>query len=473
MGKKLLLLSAVFGAGALFVSSCGGESSPTASSGQKVGTLKLGVKFPSSGELSGQFIDPATQCIEVSVYSDTYSFYKFAILTPDSPTATITVPVGDNYIWVDAYDGPPATDGPYCTGNRLDYASAYASIVEGTNSFTINLLRAKWVFVDSNGNPTPITLNGTLSTSNESIDGFYVLPWDISLIPASIDPSAPWSSLTYAVFFFGSNLGACSPTTDAGLCYSDGMYALQLIGPNTSNNAFTTFSNVNSSYGTLQPGPNGESRGFYIAGMPPCMYLPDCTDTFSDPSAENYLDTTVVSSDTMQGHIAEFLLKSYSYQETCYLDPNDPQGTQVTCPSASTSTQSRLLQSAVHKALSGSQLTAQQTQTCMQDLTVTVESTYEANTAWYDGPQDTNDIDGDGNTSESLCDNNFDGKYDMNDDTNGDGNIECRPYVSENDGVSFYVDYTSSVTVDVCFHPFTAKAQAISSDDLNLIIQNR
>ncbi len=485
MGKRKLFASAVLSAGAFFLFSCGDEGSPPAlgsgekqtssTAEEKFGVLKLGVKFPSSGELMSQFIDQNIQCIYVEIHNG--SWYKEAILTPDNPTVTISnIPLGSYIIHITAYDG--SSDGSYCTGNVLDSVGAYADISEGTNSFTINLLRAKWIFVDSNNNPVAINLNGTLSTSNESINGFYVLPPGSFFSTVSIDPSKPAHGHYYDVYFFGNNLDACN-ATDPTLCYTWGYYYLQLIGPNTSNNAFETAFDTSgwSTAGLLQPGPNGELRMFFVTGMPPCTsyydyydYYYNCSYSFSNPSIENYMNTTVTSSDTMQGNIAEMLLKNYTEQFSCYLDPNDPQTTNVLCPTYYLAMRVNSLKKAVLKAAAKNQLSAQQT--CMQDVTLNQTETWKENTAWY-GPQDVNDIDGDGDTWEFLCDNNFDGNYDMSDDTNGNGNIECWESTYGGDGRDFYVDFSISSTFDVCFHPFTAKAQQIPTTELSLIIQNR
>jgi len=484
--KKFLLLFSIF-ACSLLLSSCGGSGSTIAQSdSKKLGTLKIGVKFPSSNGLNAQILDPNIQCIEVTVvkpvwYSDYYyyDYYsKKAILTPDNPQATITgIPVGANYVYVHATDGTPSEDGNYCTGNTIDYASAYAEIVEGENQFVINLLRAKWTFVDQDGNPTSITLNGTLSTSNESINGFYVLPTG-GVFPVSIDPGKPVMRHDYDVLFFGENLNACN-SSDPTLCPSRGYYTLQLIGPNTSNNAFDTDMDTELGYGILQSGPNGEIRGFAITGYSPCNgywgyygysgYEYSCNYSFSDPNVENYINTTVISSDTMQGNIAEVMIKNITESYTCYTDPNDPQGSQVNCPS-DISGMSKAIKAGLRKALAKAQLTAMQT--CMNDVTFDYQETWRENTGWY-SVQDTNDVDQDGSTVDYVCDNNFDGQITKDDDINGNGDIECWPQRAGGDGADFYVYYSSSSTMDICFHIFTAKAEPIPSNELNLIIQRK
>ncbi len=437
--RKALLISAIFSSAVLFLSSCGsGETALTSSTSvEKTGNLTIGVKFPNSGSLSSQYIDQNTQCIEVYVNSYSYDWYKKVVLTPDNPQVTITgIPVGDNFIYVASYDGP--ADGNYCTGNQLDYVNSYAYIVEGNNNFTINMLRAKWVFVDTEGNPISINLNGTLTTSNESIDGFYVIP-NYWLYPASIDTLKPSGESTYAVYFTGNNLDTCN-SANPSICPSYGIYYSQLIGPDISNNAFETLFDISDTqqYSILQPGSNGEPRFFFIQGIPPCYvsyvgyYSPDyplygyyfeCSYTSSDNSIFNYT-TSVTASDTMEGYIAEVLIKDYSFTYTCFTDLNDPQGSAITCPWDSNISPSKLMKKAINQAIAKNQLVAQQT--CMQDVTFNLEVTVEDNTEWYLGEPGT-----------------------------------------------FYVTVNLDLTFDICLHPFIAKAQQIEQSELNLIIQSR
>ena len=486
--RKKLLISAIFSSAVFFISSCGSGETATSSSEsvQKTGNLTIGVKFPSSGGLSSQYIDQNTQCIEVHVYAHSYDWYKHLILTPENPQATITgIPVGNNFIYVTSYDGP--AEGNYCTGNQLDYVNSYAYIVEGDNNFTINMLRAKWVFVDTEGNPISINLNGTLSTSNESIDGFYVLPSN-TLYPTSIDTLKPSGENVYEVYFTGSNLSTCN-SANPSICPSLGTYYSQLIGPDISNNAFETFFDVSGTqtYSILQPGSNGEPRLFFIQGTPPCYissigyyspdyplygYYFDCSYTSSDNSIFNYT-TSVTASDTMEGYIAEVMIKDYSFTYTCFTDLNDPQGSTITCPwdNMNSIAPSKLMKKAINQAIVKNQLLAQQT--CLQDVTVNTTITTAESAGWYQ-VEDINDIDGDGlTTGDYVCDSNLDGVIDQRDDTNGNGDIECWPQEYGGDAITFYVTTNGDFTFDICLHPFTAKAQQIEQSELNLIIQRK
>jgi len=60
---------------------------------------------------------------------------------------------------------------------------------------------------------------------------------------------------------------------------------------------------------------------------------------------------------------------------------------------------------------------------------------------------------------------NLDGYLTSNDDTNGDGTI------NEEDSLDVYINYGYTATLNICVHPFTAKAGEIPSSDINLTIQ--
>jgi len=484
--KKYLLLSAIF-CGAIIFSSCGGSSSTTTAESlqtQRVGTLTIGMKFPNSKGLSTQILDPNINCIEVELNSITeepytYLLSKKVILTPDNPQATITnIPVGPAVIYIRATDGQP--DNSFCDGNTIESLNAYANIAEGENNFIVNLIRAKWEFVDSNGNPSPITLNGTDPTSTETIEGFYLTQYYhyTSMSKQAVDENQPSGSNFYYAIFYGSNLSACDPQNGTQ-CIAGAHYYIQLLGPSTSNNAFHTFEV------SLQPSGNNE-RGFSIVGVSPCYIIygyyhnywgyygyTQCSYQFSDDTVNDYLNTTVVDSDTMKGYIVEYLVKDEDSTVTCYSDVDLTNEVQCPADYQMLSLRAKALKSIVQKFMSAASLKTMQAENTVEDLTYTYSEVEKVNTAWWGTQQDTNDIDGDGVTGEFLCDNNFDGQYDLNDDTDGDGNIECWESRNGGDGVDFYIKYTYTGTLDLAFYPFTAKASPIPSTGTNLTIQNK
>lgn len=501
---KSLLAAALIAAPAYFIS-CGTGGTETSNSNQ-VNTASLTLKAPFKSGVKSQFISQDVSCIEYYVFKHNSNgdliFNYSGTLTPDNPVVNITnLPTGTVYIDLRMTNGQPVTDSynnyVYCDGTTLDYLYPYVELAEGQNTFTATMIgNAQWEFVDSNGNPTSITLNKTNPDSTEALSAFDTFTWDTfpgsttvsSVNKTSIDTTKPSGGEGYHLIWKGTNLDTTlNNCADNTACEGYGGYMVQFIGPNISNNAFETDSINLTPY--VDSSGNTWSRMAFIYGAPP-GYLEgkgyygyyqsyygyyysynfsatqdDGTDVISDiESRFNY--TTVTSADTMQGTILEIATPDLTRTYTCAWDPGFTNT--FDCPSQITSQMLKTSVSKKFKELStGISSQAIGSDGCYRNVSINEDEISEERTGWYawNNCQDL-DTNGDGTIDiYYACDYNLDGVVDLNDDTNNDGTIDY------NDSMPFYIHSTMTATMDICAHQFTAKAKEIPSTDLQINIQ--
>lgn len=246
--KKAVLLIALLLLPAIALYGCsGGTSSVTGTSGDsgpavsKTGSLTISAKFPQNGkkgEIGTALIDQNTQYIDIDVY-DARGRHHYVELTPANPTATIAnIPVGRIDIHISTYDS---------ARSLLDYLNASGEIVEGQNTLVATLIRGSWQFVDAQGNPVSIRLNGTLSSATDTLDSFSVIPYSGSIPPTDYvtiqgcvyDDPTTMNPIPGAVV--STSLDSQTAVTDANGCfflqtntpatYSNTPYTITIIAP--------------------------------------------------------------------------------------------------------------------------------------------------------------------------------------------------------------------------------------------------
>lgn len=481
---KRLVTAMLIGGTAIVVAGCGGSGSSVGSSngssgsvltsdnGQQVipktATLVIGAKFPQSdGKIRAAYLDENTVRIDVTIYAgctDNYyancQAYRNVTLSKENPVQTLSnLPVGKIFYIIRSYS---SQDGYYW--DTLDFLEGKGEIVEGKNTLVATLLRAKWSFVDNEGNPISITLNGTKPDSNESISSLLIVPYGSyysysSLSKASINTAKDYGKSEYTAYYLGSNLNAVGCSGTSCKAYSGLDYYNQFIGPSTNNNA------VNSAQLPLIPDPNYPNT--YNSNTSSCWYYGDpydCTNrgaiiigvpldyshygyygytSFKDvdgndmtSTINSYAISSVKDANTMEGNIVEFLMKNRSRTNVCYdMDkltcPDSTEPCQIQCPSyISSQAMRQSIEKAVLKATSKNIKKSQQIQ-CYKDLSLSEKYTWE--------------------TYGSIYDNN--GNY------VGYGRIK--------------VNSQMNGTVDACIHSFRAKASQIPSSSLEVTIQNK
>lgn len=453
MRKGMFATALLLAGSAGLFTSCGGGSSLSSTGGAETSVSKtaevvVSAKFPNtSGGIRPAHIDEAVSSITVTLYAgcnQDYTIcdvYREVTLTRSNPSATITnLPVGKFSYQIVAKDNFDAI---------VDYLNGIGELSEGRNSLTATLIRAKWSFVDNNGNPTSISLNKTYSSSQETISYFVVLPY---YTPYFYDLSL------HDIYYFGSNLNAqgCNGNRCGGynkLVYYNNFTnnqnknalesgQLPLIPDPNYQNTYNPYPNTcwgyyNDPYGCT-------NRGAVIVGLPFNFdYGYDYWDTQERRFTYNgqdvtgiineYLNqygTSVTSADRMRGLMIEFLFKQGQSQTQCYDVDGDTCGGQqnceIQCPYYVMKANKTNKTKMVLKALSN-RIGKAQVQECYRDLVV--NERYE----WA-------------------------GYFDLNNDYTPD-----RVKVVE----------TMNATLDACFHTFNAKASQIPSTDLQLIIQKK
>lgn len=485
---KKLVAAILVGGATIVVAGCGGSGSSAGSSNSSAGsvstsdnsqqvipktaTLVIGAKFPQSdGKIRGAYLDENTVRIDVTIYAgcttDYYSScqaYRNVTLTKENPVQTLSnLPIGKIFYSIRSYS---SQDGYYW--DTLDFLEGKGEIVEGKNTLVATLLRAKWSFVDNEGNPISITLNGTKPDSNESINSLLIIPYGSyysysSLSKASIDTAKNHGRSEYTTYYLGSNLDAVGCAGTSCKAYNGLDYYNQFIGPSTNNNA------VDGAQLPLIPNPNypntynsntsscwyyGDpydctNRGAFIIGVP-LDYLyygyygytssqvsfKDVNGNDMTSTINSYAISSVKDANTMEGNIVEFLMKNKSRTNVCYdMDkltcPDSTEPCQIQCPSYISSQAIRqAIEKAVLKAASKSIKKSQQMQ-CYNDLSLSERYSWET----------------------------YNYIYDNNGNYVGYGRIK--------------VDSQTNGTVDACIHSFRAKASPIPSSSLEVTIQNK
>lgn len=445
--KRLELLFVIFLFPLIAIYGCGSGSGLSVSTGTGDGTtvakaasLTISAKFPQNGktgQIGTALIDQNTQCISVFVSGPNY--YS-AVLTPTNPSTTFTnVPVGGYWFDIVTYDGPAS--GGNCTGYVLDYLYSGGEVVEGQNTFVATLIRGGWQFVDANGDPVTLSLNGTMPTATEQLTGFSVIPSvyyytaPAGLKKSSIDDTRPWASSEYPLLWKGLNLPVdyCGSTQT---CQSWIAYFNQFIGPGTSNNA------IEDGEIKLTPDPNypqpcdpsgycKSNRWAFFFGLPidPTTTITDPNGNDMTPTVNAYATTMVTGADTIQGNLLEVLEKSSSGTEKCYDDTGASgvtPGAQIQCPWTSGTAKATMKEKAIMKALSEG-IRKAQAQSCLIDLN------WSGTDTWTE-------------------------YWDLNNDGQPD---------------PITVEETWSGSGDVCVHPFTAKGSQLPSTDIQLIVQKK
>ena len=194
----------------------------------------------------------------------------------------------------------------------------------------------------------------------------------------------------------------------------------------------------------------------------------DGTDVIDDIK-QNFGFTTVTASDTMEGILIEVATDTSSEQEnaTCYYD-EEKNSPLPSCPSGiNEMSKQRVIIAALQKAQNGISAQGIDNNNCYMNTNISSSNLFKTTSGslkWMAGGCQNVDIDNDGQT-EYVCDYDLDGALTIDDDTNNDG------IINEDDSVDIYIDYEYTATLNICVHPFTAKAGEIPSSDINLTIQ--
>lgn len=415
------LLIAPFVFSGLLIQSCNFKKEKNTAS------LSIAVNFPAK-KLSAQYLRPETQCIEIFLKSKDENFSKTVILTPQNNSVTIKN-LKPQTILISARltDGPQSPDG--CTGFDLDYISAIVKVEPGANTANLPLPGAQWSLGQS------ISLNGTLNSSQESINSFVILQHPKSLKSGAFD--------FYTLFIKGQNLNNCNSGTGVA-CSVKTQYSVAGQGKSSKailGNEFVPFPDYQYGFIPLSPDASNNERYFAIVGVPPCTYfknqdLVKCSFT-SSTDLTQYMGAEV-SNDVLNGYIWEVRVLTKSSGVRCAWDQNFAQT--FTCPSSLTEpppqpgSASPQVKSAGSPKLKAAQL--------IQNISSTLEKIYKLQSLNYASCDPNNP---------EVCDYNLNGTIgDAGDDTNGDGVINL------SDNRTFYSEFSWSMTFDLFPHPFTS-----------------
>ncbi len=453
MRKGMFATALLLAGSAGLFTSCGGGSSLSSTGGAETSVSKtaevvVSAKFPNtSGGIRPAHIDETVSSITVNLYAGCNEQYwncsvgREVTLTRSNPSATITnLPLGKFRYLIVARGS---------TNEVIDYLSGIGELSEGRNNLTATLIRAKWSFVDSNGNPISITLNKTYSSSQETISHFIVLPYYYYYY---------YGVSLHDIYYFGSNLNAegCYGNRCGG--YNELVYYNNFTN-NQNKNALesgqlplipdpnypdTYDPNPDTCWGYYNDPYDCTNRGAVIVGLPfnfdygySYWDTEERRFTYNGQDVTGTIDeyinqygTTVTSADRMRGLMIEFLFKQGQSQTKCYdvdgVTCGGQQNCEIQCPYYVMKANKTNKTKMVLKALSN-RIGKAQVQECYRDLVV--NERYE----WA-------------------------GYFDLNNDYTPD-----RVKVVE----------TLNATLDACFHTFNAKASQIPHNDLQLIIQKK
>ncbi len=447
MRKRMFATALLLAGSAGLFTSCGGGSSFSSTGGAETSVSKtaevvVSAKFPNtSGGIRPAHIDEAVSSIAVTLYAGCNQNYtncsvnREVTLTRSNPSATITnLPVGKFRYQIVAKDNSNTT---------VDYLKGIGELLEGRNSLTATLIRAKWSFVDSNDNPISINLNKTYSSSQETISYFVVLPY---YTPYFYDLSF------HNIYYFGSNLNAqgCNGYRCGG--YNKLVYYNNFTN-NQNKNALESGqlpliqdSNYPGTYEDTCQRYNDPydctNRGAIIVGLPfnfdygySYWDTEERRFTYNGQDVTGIIDeyinqygTSLTSADRMRGLMIEFLFKQKQRQTQCYDVDGDTCGGQQNCPiqcpqlGPMKANKTKM----VLKALSN-RIGKAQVQECYRDLQLNEKNEW----------------------------------------------IELRNIDSDSNMERVKIVETLNATLDACFHTFNAKASQIPSTDLQLIIQKK
>jgi hypothetical protein len=464
-GIQKLLGAALLISAAGVIASCGtgGDSISMGDTPVETASLKIAVKFPDSG-INPTYIDNDVSCIQVE-YSKG-DIFKEVTLTRDNPTATIEKLVpGSSLIKITATNGLPDNDGEYqyCTGDILDKVNVKAYLKEGENQLkTILIAPAKWEFVDNDDNPVSIVFNKLKTDSLEEITSFVLSVNSYGPIPASLDFTKLAGKSFYKVAFYGNNLnpiedndaGSCVYQDGEIVCYTEGIYFNQFVGPNTSSNTFEAHE-VPLAPMTID---NDQVKRFFIVLGSPPNYMEDTdvgynkefsviqdndnTDVAKDVETR-FGFTKVVDALHMEGTILEVAVKGENKEIICSFDTegNDI----IPCPE-NIGDETFIGPMSISISNEGISTQAIDNDNCYRDVSM-VEKRY---IDYLHSPFRNCEP-----TTPFYCDYNMDGVINDNDDMNGDNDV--------NQLDNYYIIETTNMPADICVYPFRAKATSFNA----------
>lgn len=394
---------------------------------ERTASLTIAVNFPAK-KLSAKYLRPETQCIEVFLKSKDENFSKMVILTPQNNSVTIKN-LKPQTILISARltDGPQSIDG--CTGYELDYVNAIVKVEPGKNTANLSTPGAQWSLNQS------VTLNGTLSGSQESVSSLTILQHPKSLKSGAFDH--------YTLYILGQNLNNCNSWTGKS-CSVTTQYSVAGQGKRSRavlGNEFVPFPDYRYGFIPLSPDASNRERYFAIVGVPPCTYfknqdLVKCSFS-SSADLTRYMGAEI-SNNSLSGYIWELLVLSKSSGVTCAWDETFTQT--FPCPSSLTEpppqpgSASPQIKSPSSPKLKTAQL--------IQNISTSLKKVYKLQSLNYASCDINNP---------EVCDYNLNGTIgDSGDDTNGDGVINL------SDNRTFYSEFSWSMTFDLFPHPFSS-----------------
>ncbi|MCX8075464.1 MAG: hypothetical protein N3C57_00380 [Aquificaceae bacterium] len=454
------------GGGAGSVSTDAGSTTSSVSPAEKASVV-VSAKFPETNGVETAFIDERIDSITIYIgagcSSTECSAWRSVTLTRTNPRAVIDgLPAGNFLYEIIGKSGQTV----------LDYLNGAGRLVAGTNNLTATLIRARWTLVDANNNPITLSLNKTKSDSQERITGFIVLPYQSEHYPmklerASIQNNAPYGFDFHTIYYLGSNLTAIGCASAGTYCRSYGhglVYVNQFVGPSTNINAIAegqinlipdpeysqTYDSTPSTCWRYGDPYDCSNRALIILGLPPGFsdYDSDVIEyrfTMKDSTGTDITNAVVehirqngarvTSANTMQGIMLEILTKNETERIRCYdvnrvTCPNATQPCEVNCPpyitlSQKVSNVKTSLSRALSKTVDKQGLSKAQTQIrdCYRSAVI------EEREVWRTSAYLNND------------------------------------YIPD----PINVETTRSETIDACFHNFRARANQITSQDLQSI----
>lgn len=466
------LISALMLAGlispALLLNGCldTGGSSASVTQGAQVAKASVGitVAFPAAGATAAR-IDQNTTTLRVQVWDATnQSCQEYGCFGDPNGSVDLQRPqnggeVSGNITNISPGEAVVRVSQLDADGNVLETVNVSANLVEGDNAMTVTLIRAAWIL------ESPVTFNKIVGTDTARIDSFSLVPtvYDDYGGLARASSEQGMLNLARGASFYGSVLKGSNLCSAEFIDFDDrGTVTCgqsQLVSNNymfEGDGGIAYFSRHDSAtpannYAMLTAmnddmplaDSNQRERGWMALSVgPDGQFLEmaqedDGPVTASDPSVWSDFNIAVTAGDTIQGNFIEWLEKSYvTSNRSCYTwvyDGNQSIKQTINCPAqdaaaakASTKQRGGSFRIAATKAIKTAQgkagKAAANAQGCYLDLVIEYEEGDYG--GWYQDGQST---------------------------------------------VYWYYTEDVTETLDLCRHPFVAKASQLLQADIDLV----